>query len=89
MLNADGGRMAENPLVMTVVVNRDGGVTPVMNLGQGGDVVGDLMMALRALGVVQDNLREALLAQVGERMPETRERRAESGGRRAESGSGD
>lgn len=63
--NAGGGVMAENPLVMTLVVNRDGGVTPVMNLGQGGDVVGDLMMALRALGLVQDNLREALLVQVG------------------------
>lgn len=73
--------MAENPLVMTLVVNRDGGVTPVMNLGQGGDVVGDLMMALRALGLVQDNLREALLTQIGERRPESGDQRPETGER--------
>lgn len=74
-------QQAAGPLVMTLVVNRDGGVTPVMNLGQGGDVVGDLMMALRALGLVQDNLREALLTQIGERRPESGDQRPETGER--------
>lgn len=61
--------MAEQgPLVMTIVVGRDGGITPLMNLGQGGDAVGDLLLALRALPVVEQNLRDALLAQV-ERRP--------------------